>query len=407
MLEEVQTFLLQRLGWNIDIHEPIFEVKLKRICKELGFDAIQPCVESLKERETDTKTVEAFAREYSVGESYFFRDMKFFDYLAHNIFPRIVQKKERTLSIWSIGCSSGEELYSIAILLRNTIADIDMWRLYLLGTDVNTNAIEQANSGVFTKFSFRQTPEQYMHYFQANNFTYEISQKIKEMVHFKYHNIISEPYSCLPPSAERFDLILIKNVLIYFDKESAKKAVTSIFHLLKEGGYLATTPAEYSEGIFNLPHSKYLPNLSLIEKDFKPYEEIIVLKNEPEIIETVIENLLESVPKPKPLQSLLDEKSKQGCYSKALELLKIGDMEGAKVYLKHALYLDKDLVMAHILLGNILKKERKLESAIKHLENAKAILSRMQPQEVVEFSDGIMGSDLLFMLNSIKGEEFE
>ncbi|MDO8453625.1 MAG: CheR family methyltransferase [Sulfurimonas sp.] len=407
ILERVQTFLLQSLGWSIDIHQPTFEAKLKRICKELSFDVLQPCVESLQERETDSKTIEAFARQFSVGESYFFRNLQFYEYFEHTVIPKIVQKNERTLFIWSVGCSSGEELYSIAMILKNSILDIGMWKLYLLGTDVNPHAISQANSGVFTKFSFRQTPKHYMHYFKADNGSYKIAPEIKKMVQFRYHNIMSEPSSCLPPDAQRFDLILLKNVLIYFDSESAKTVANSLFHLLKEGGYLATTPAEYGEGVFNFPHSKYLPDACMIQKEFKPHEEIIIPKNEPEIIESVIENLLESVPKPKPQELQLDEKSKQSCYYDALKLLKIGDSEGAKVYLRHALYCDKNLVMAHILLGNILKKEQKLESAKKHINNAKTILIHMPPQEVVELSDGIMASDLLFMINSIKGEEFE
>lgn len=80
MIKRVEKYLFQNLGWKIDIHEPTFEAKLKRICKELGFSALQPCVESLKDEETDPKVLQAFAREYSVGESYFFRDLKFCDY---------------------------------------------------------------------------------------------------------------------------------------------------------------------------------------------------------------------------------------------------------------------------------------------------------------------------------------
>ncbi|MCX6052307.1 MAG: hypothetical protein NTZ60_07300 [Campylobacterales bacterium] len=400
MIERVQKYLFQNLGWNIDIHEPTFEAKLGRICKKLGFDVLKFCIESLKNEETDTKILQAFAREYSVGESYFFRNLQFYDYFEHTIIPQLLQKNERSLSVWSVGCSSGEELYSLAMILQNTIPDIGMWKLYLLGTDVNPHAISQANSGVFTKFSFRQTPEKYMSYFIANGGTYEIAPEIKKMVHFRYHNVMDEPYICLPPNGEKFDLILLKNVLIYFDIKKAKKVADSLFSVLKKGGYLATTPAEYGIGVFNYPHAKFLPDACLIQKDFKSLEEMIILKNEPDIIESVIENLLEA-PKIK------SKEDKRSHYYNALERLKNNDSDGAKLYLRHALYLDKDFVMAHILLGNILKKKGELESATKHLNNAKTKLFHMPPQEVVELSDGIMASDLLFILNSIKGEEFE
>ncbi|MFA6196035.1 MAG: CheR family methyltransferase [Sulfurimonas sp.] len=405
MIERVQKYLFQNLGWNIDIHEPTFEAKLGRICKELGFDVLKFCVESLKNEETDTKVLQAFARQFSVGESYFFRDLPFYDYFEHTIIPQILQKNERTLSIWSVGCSSGEELYSLAMILRNTIPDIGMWNLYLLGTDVNPHAISKAKKGLFNKYALRQIPKQYMNFFTPIDHEYQIDPSIKKMVHFRYHNIIDEPYSCLPQGGERFDLILIKNVLIYFDLKKAAEVTDSLFNLLKEGGHLATTPAEYGEGVFNYPHAKYLPDISLIQKDFKPTQEMLILKNEPDTLEIAIDNMFKSVPKSE--QPIMNEKDKYTHYHDALEMLKIGDSEKAKVYLKHALYLDKNLVMAHILLGNILKKENKLESAIKHINNAKAILFHMPPQEVVELSDGIMANDLLFMLNSIKGDAFE
>jgi chemotaxis protein methyltransferase CheR len=137
MIEETQTFLLDVFGWKIEIHEPTFEAKLGRVCKELGFLELDSCVKSLKDLQKDAKTLQAFSREFSVGETYFFRDLKFFDYFKSVVIPQIVQKNERKLSVWSVGCGSGEELYSIAMILRESIPNIDEWNLFLLGTDVN------------------------------------------------------------------------------------------------------------------------------------------------------------------------------------------------------------------------------------------------------------------------------
>ncbi len=408
MIQDVQTFLTLNLGWKIEIHEPTFEVKLRRVCKELGFSELNFCVKSLQNLEKNSKVLQAFAREYSVGETYFFRDLQFFEYFKNSMIPQIINKNERSLSIWSVGCSSGEELYSIAIMLLQMIPDIDTWDLYLLGTDVNPQSIDKARQGVFTQFSFRQMPEVYKSYFKEDNGIFEISQKIKNMVHFKYHNMMDEPYSCLPLNGNGFDLILLKNVLIYFDTKKAKTVVESLFNVLKEGGCLGTTPAEYSVTVFNFPHTKCSQDGYLIQKSAKPKENIFILPEEPKIIEMVIEDLVESEPQSKPEQPKVEQKDTQySYYHNALERLKHEDNEGAKVFLRHALYLDRDLVMAHIVLANILKKEKKFETALKHVNNAKAKLRQMPPQEIVKLSGDITASDLLVMIDAIKGGTFE
>jgi chemotaxis protein methyltransferase CheR len=294
------------------------------------------------------------------------------------------------------------------MILRKMIPDIDRWNLYLLGTDINMDAIEKANKGIYTKFSFRQTPELYKGYFKpSTGELLEIDSAIKKMVHLKYHNIINGTYSCLPPNGDKFDLILIKNVLIYFDVQKAKTVVDSLFTLLKDDGYLATTPAEYSMGIFDFANSKCSPDGYIIQKLSKPKDEIVIHHEEPEITETIIENLLELQSKNGSQEVIFESEDKYSCYHNALEMLKNGDNHSAKTFLHKAIYLDKDFIMAHIVLANILKKEKKFQSAIRHINNAKAQLAKIPSQEVVEFSDGIMAADLLFMLNFIKGDMFE
>lgn len=414
-IEIVQTFLTQSFGWQIEIDEKTFEKKITRISIELGYKHLDSFIESLKNNQNSLGVLQVLAREFSVGESYFFRDPQFFDYLEQTIIPQIIHKNEHTLSIWSVGCSGGEELYSIAMILKNTIPDIGMWNLYLLGTDINPHAIYKAKEGVFNDFSFRKIPKQYMSFFKPIDHKYQIDPLIKKMVSFKYHNIIKEPYSLLPPNGQGFDLILIKNVLIYFEPQNAKAVVKSLFSFVKEGGYLTTTPAEYGMGIFNFPHSVCSQRGYSIQKVSAqnvelplPAVENSFEENLPDSYEEIVTHLVESIPEDVSEkiseESLLD---KNLYYYNALKLLELGEYKMAKISLRQALYLDKDLVMAHIVLGNILIKEGKIKSAMKQIDNAKSTLQRMQPQELVELSDGIMASDLLSMIDSIRGEKFE
>jgi tetratricopeptide (TPR) repeat protein len=247
---------------------------------------------------------------------------------------------------------------------------------------------------------------------------HEISDSIKNLVHFKYHNILDEPYGCLPSGGQGFDLILLKNVLIYFEPKKAKMAVDSLFPLLKDGGWLSTTPAEYSMGIFDFPHSEFIRDGYLIEKNLKQktevslpaYEQIADLsenafeKTTLDPFEKVIkDSLLSSTQNDaKPLLS-----DKNFYYHDALKMLESGEYKRAKVSLRKAVYLDKGLIRAHIVLGNILIKEGRPDAAARHINNAKAALKQMEPQQEVELSDGITANDLLVMINSIKGEKFE
>lgn len=416
-IEIVQTFLTQSFGWKIEIDEKSFETKITRISTELGYTQLDSFIESLQNNQNNPKVLQVLAREFSVGESYFFRDFKFCDYFEHTIIPQILQKNERSLSIWSVGCSSGEELYSLSMMLRNTIADISMWNLYLLGTDINPHAISKAKEGLFNNYSFRQTPKKYMNFFKPIGNEYLIDSSIKKMVTFKHHNIIEEPYSVLPRNAQGFDLILIKNVLIYFELQKAQTVVDSLFSFVKEGGYLTTTPAEYGMGIFNFPHSRCSQEGYSIQKVFTQNVQLPLPELEPEhkfkenipdsnkeIITHLIESIPEDVSEEISKESLLD---KNLYYYNALKLLELGESKMAKVSLRQALYLDKDLIMAHILLGNILIKEGKIKSGMKQINNAKTTLQKMEPEMLVELSDGIMANDLLVMVNSIKGEEIE
>lgn len=413
--EKIHRFLTQNLGWKIDIDTQSFESKISHVFKELECKGNNSCIQFLENRQSNAEVIQAFAREFSVGESYFFRDTHFFDQFEHSILPQIREKNERRLAIWSVGCSRGEELYSVAMLLRRMIPDIDTWNLYLLGTDVNTHAIGSAKQGVFNQYSFRKIPETYMRYFKPLHENYELHSEIKKMVRFEYHNLMSDPSACLPSDGGEFDLILLNNVLIYFEPQKAKGAAERLFSCVKEGGWLATTATEYSMGVFDFSHSQCLSDGYIIQKVSKLPLSAIAVSGELDSLEDDTKKPASNLYEEGIAHSLqaeqrnetLDDNQKHTYYHNALKMVESGEQEGAKVALRRALYLDSSLVMAHIVLGNILKKEGKSEAAMKHINNAKTALQRMQPQEEVELSDGIMASDLLAMLNAIQGVNFE
>lgn len=420
--QTIQTFLYENLGWKTDIDEQSFKSKIDRITEELRCEALDACIRYIENHRSNPNVIQALAREFSVGESYFFRDLDFFARLEHRIIPQIIQKNERSLAIWSVGCSRGEELYSVAMLLLRMIPDIESWNLYLLGTDVNPEALEKAEQGLFEKGSLRQIPDTYRAYFKPEGEKYAILPALRQMVHFKYHNIMSDPSSCLAPDGRKFDLIMVNNVLIYFEPKKATKAVNGLISLLREDGWLATTATEYGMGVFDFPHSRHLLDGYCIQKVSNPISEIVLplipiafsidfSENGFEPLDAMIDDLRVAdaaliAPSDEMRQPNGDEGNLNAYYYDALKRLESGDNEGAKGFLRRCLYLDGSSVMAHIVLGNILKNEGKFEAAMKHINRAKTILSQRASDEEVPLSDGIRASDLLAMVNAIKGENF-
>jgi chemotaxis protein methyltransferase CheR len=184
----------------------------------------------------------------AVNETYFFRYPEQFKILREYVIPEIIKQQAKRLykclKIWSAGCSSGEEAYSIAICVKETIPDLKNWDIHILGTDVSLHALEKATKGRYGRNSFRILDEDTKNkYFNCvGEETWEIKPEIKKLVNFTYHNLIKEPY----PLAfmELWDIIFCRNVTIYFRPESTKRVVTNLYKSLKPGGFLFTGHTE-------------------------------------------------------------------------------------------------------------------------------------------------------------------
>ncbi|MFJ1267205.1 protein-glutamate O-methyltransferase CheR [Legionella lytica] len=177
----------------------------------------------------------------TVGESYFFRDKSQIRLLEKELLPNLIEQKKdsRILKIWSAGCSSGEEIYTIAMLLLKLIPNIERWDLQLLGTDINVTALEKAMKGIYGQWSMRSIPEEYLqnHFTKAKR-TYVLSPKIRDMVRFKYLNLCDNSYPSIVNGTYQIDLILCRNVLIYFENDLVVKIMKKLSQCLAEHSYL-------------------------------------------------------------------------------------------------------------------------------------------------------------------------
>lgn len=183
------------------------------------------------------------------NESFFFRDKGQFHLLEKHILPQLIHKHrhDMTLKIWCAGCSRGEEPYSIAILLSEMLKDHTHWKLNIVGTDIDPIAIEKANLGIYNEFAFRSTNENLKNkYFTQDNKSWKIHAQIKKMVNFFHSNLVKENYPNLLLGLYDIDLILCRNVFIYFNEKSINHVLKKFNHTLINGGYLMTGHGELS-----------------------------------------------------------------------------------------------------------------------------------------------------------------
>lgn len=189
----------------------------------------------------------------TINESYFFRDSNQLRLLSDRLLPDIMQRKQAaaplgtkpSLRIWSAGCSTGEELYSIAIALDQLNFPWHQWDAQLIGTDISAAAVHSARQGVYSSWSFRQTPAALRQtYFQADRQAYKICDRLQQHVVFQVGNLLKDPCPSLGQGSGDLDLILCRNVFIYLDRQAIGQIVQKFHGALIPQGYLLTGHTE-------------------------------------------------------------------------------------------------------------------------------------------------------------------
>jgi chemotaxis protein methyltransferase CheR len=197
------------------------------------------------------KELEELLSYITVNETYFFRNKAHFAALKDRILVKLVKEnREGSIKVWSAGCSTGEEPYSIAMTILDLMQDRRDLQIEILGTDVDKQALAKAEKGMYRKRSLRITEEKYRSkYFSADNGEFEIDNRLRDMVQFKHFNLIEAPYP--RPSSGDWDIIFCRNVVIYFNRESLRHVANSFHSVLADNGYLFMGHSETLDGISN------------------------------------------------------------------------------------------------------------------------------------------------------------
>jgi len=195
----------------------------------------------------------------TVNETYFFREQNQLRAFGEEILDELkgTNRGKRMLRIWSAGCSTGEEPYTIAMLMQEKNA-FNGWDIEIHGSDINQRVLQTARRGVYRKNSFRTTEPYFLNkYFVEEDSSYRISDAVKKLVNFSYLNLLDP---CKSKFLGKMDVVFCRNVLIYFDNASRRRVIDNFYDRLVDGGYLLLGHAESLMNIstaFTLKHFKH------------------------------------------------------------------------------------------------------------------------------------------------------
>ena len=194
---------------------------------------------------TDAEEREVLINAFTINETYFYREAHQFEALSKEILPAIVADKKPgdLIRIWSVPCSTGDEAYSIALWLLENWALVDAYNVEIVGSDIDTKAVEAAMEGRFAARALQRLPEKVIEaYFEpAHHHRRKIIDDLRESVHFNAANLFD---GATLDSLGRFDVIFCRNLLIYFDEDSRLAAANNLHDRLVPGGYLCLGHSE-------------------------------------------------------------------------------------------------------------------------------------------------------------------
>jgi chemotaxis protein methyltransferase CheR len=236
----------------------LFETRLQPIARSAGASTLKDFVSILRVDRTP-QLHRAVAEAMTINETSFFRDGKPFDLLREKILPELIARNSATrkLRIWSAASSTGQEAYSIAILIAESFPQLAAWDVKIVGTDISAQVIEYARRGRYRRIEVnRGLPARMLvKYMVRHNDEWEIAPALRSMCDFRYANL------CAPlPELPVFDLVLLRNVLLYFPQQDRSCVFSDVHRQMAPGGYLLLGSAEQAEDSTNLFHVQFANN---------------------------------------------------------------------------------------------------------------------------------------------------
>jgi len=269
---------------NMGLHFPVdrwnmLTRNLTMAAAEFGFQHFDEFTHWLLSADLEKEQIKVLASYLTISETYFWREEPVFAALTDHIVPELIASKksgEKSIRIWSAGCSTGEEAYSLAIALHRTIPDINGWKITILGTDMNPKALIKAETGLYSRWSFRNCPgwlkANYFHHLGNGN--YEVLPKIRNMVTFSNLNLTEDSFPLHTNNIYAMDIIFCRNVLMYFTDYWISKISQNLFNSLNPHGWFVVSSCELSSQRFPQFRTVNFPGAVLYQKSDKKLKDL-------------------------------------------------------------------------------------------------------------------------------------
>jgi len=262
------SFIYEHAGLYFDeASRFLLESRLQNRLKEHHFNSFLKYYHYLLYHQDRLSELNTMVDIVTTNETYFYREKNQLDAFAQEILPELARRnaKKKRLRVWSAGCSTGEEPYTLAILCSESGLFDDTWEVDIIGTDISQRVLKTARKAVFSQSSFRATEEIPINrYFNpTDDGKYALDDSIRKMVHFGHLNLMDDKMMGL---IRECDIIMCRNVIIYFDKTAKAKAVNSFFRKLVPGGYLLLGHSESLMNITTVFKLKHLTRVMVYQK---------------------------------------------------------------------------------------------------------------------------------------------
>lgn len=245
----------------------LLESRLQNRLKEHHFDSFLKYYHYLLYHQDRLAELNRMIDIVTTNETYFYRERNQLDAFAEEILPEMAQRNagKKSLRIWSAGCSTGEEPYTLAILCSESGLFDESWQVDIIGTDISQRVLKTARKAVFSQSSFRATDgEAIDRYFdRTEDGKYSLDDSIRNMVHFGHLNLMDEKMMGL---IRECDIIMCRNVIIYFDQNAKARAINSFYRKLVPGGYLLLGHSESLMNITTVFKLKHLTRVMVYQK---------------------------------------------------------------------------------------------------------------------------------------------
>ncbi|NWF68055.1 MAG: hypothetical protein HXY40_03125 [Chloroflexi bacterium] len=454
LVAQIAALVEQRTGLAVNQQ---FRHELEPLLRGLANGNLDAYLRQLRENGETTPVWQRLLYTLTIGETYFFRDPAHFRLLREHILPALVLKRRAQphpeLNIWSAGCASGEEAYSLAITLYEFLPDLARWTLRLVATDINATAVQAAQRGLYRAWSFRHTePSLRARHFSEQGGSWQIKAPLQTLVTFRHANLFAEP------PLQQFDIIFCRNVLIYLQDTHTQTLEDKFYRALAPGGWLFLGQAEAIHSrrdrwrphvfpgtvVYQKPETK-TGKLALIERhnnpplDLRPappqpppatYRDAVLAMHADEgaKAERLLAELLTQNPQHAAAHTLLalifanrralpeahahldhalrlDPMLADAHYLRGMLLMEEGQKGEAERTLQGALYCRPTHVLSLFMLGNLQAQQGELKRAYRTWEKARALVKGLPPDEPVSDLSDLTAAGLEALIGHRVGDE--